>query len=244
MAAIALLYCPAVALAQSAPTGYYTEGRLVGDLFGDQKSLWTSPFRLKRSDAGWLAPLVMVAAVMMFGDERASREVNPKRGAIESSVAISSAGLGAMIGLMGGLYAAGRLGGSDRDRETALLGFASLIHANMIAGGLRLATSRSRPADPNGGRFFGGSSFSFPSGHSASAWALATVMAERYPSRKAIRIAAYGIALVVSVSRFTGKKHFPSDLFVGGALGHLIGRYFANRCASAPKSSTLRRGAR
>lgn len=233
---IVALLCPVAAAAQSAPGESYTERQLVRDLLGDQKALWTSPFRLKRSDAEWLAPLAVVTAAMMFGDRRASREINPTSGVIKLSEGISGGGLGAMIGLMGGLYLAGKLENDERDKEAALLGFASLIHANIIAGGLKLATFRSRPGNPNEGRFFdGGSSFSFPSGHAASAWALATVMAERYRSKKAIRIAAYSLALAVSVSRFAGKKHFPSDVLVGGALGHLIGLYFADRYAKAIK---------
>ena len=35
----------------------------------------------------------------------------------------------------------------------------------------------------------------------------------------------YGIAAAVSISRFTGRNHFLSDVLVGSALGYGIGRY-------------------
>ena len=40
---------------------------------------------------------------------------------------------------------------------------------------------------------------------------------------------AYGTASAVSVARVTGRKHFPSDVVVGGVLGWLIGRQVYNR---------------
>lgn len=33
------------------------------------------------------------------------------------------------------------------------------------------------------------------------------------------------MAAAVSVSRFTGRNHYPSDVLVGSALGYLIGHY-------------------
>jgi len=40
-----------------------------------------------------------------------------------------------------------------------------------------------------------------------------------------VQIAAYGIATAVSVARFTGHKHYLSDIVAGSALGWGIGRY-------------------
>ena len=40
-----------------------------------------------------------------------------------------------------------------------------------------------------------------------------------------MRFGAYGLASAVSISRFTGRKHFLSDVLVGSALGYGTGRY-------------------
>jgi len=37
------------------------------------------------------------------------------------------------------------------------------------------------------------------------------------------------MATTVATTRVTGGQHFPSDVFVGSALGYLVGRYVANK---------------
>ncbi len=84
---------------------------------------------------------------------------------------------------------------------------------------------RQRPLDGNGnGNFFQGGS-SFPSGHATVSWALASVVAHEYNENVWYPIAAYGLASLVSFSRLSGQNHFPSDVFVGSALGWFTGRY-------------------
>src|ERR1044072_4823379 len=64
--------------------------------------------------------------------------------------------------------------------------------------------------------FFDGGN-SFPSGHSTQAWAVATVIANEYHDRRMVQVAAYGAATAVSVARFTGQKHYLSDVVAGSA---------------------------
>src|SRR5262249_22646926 len=63
------------------------------------------------------------------------------------------------------------------------------------------------------------------SGHSMQAWTVATVIANEYKDRRAVQVAAYGTAAAVSVARFTGHKHYISDVVAGSALGWAIGKY-------------------
>ena len=37
--------------------------------------------------------------------------------------------------------------------------------------------------------------------------------------------ASYGLATLVSASRLSAEKHWVSDIFVGGSMGFLVGRY-------------------
>jgi len=69
----------------------------------------------------------------------------------------------------------------------------------------------------------------FPSGHAASSWALAEVVAEEYRDRPVVRWSAYGLAAAVSVARVTSLAHSPSDVFVGGVIGYLVGRHVVRR---------------
>jgi membrane-associated phospholipid phosphatase len=63
---------------------------------------------------------------------------------------------------------------------------------------------------------------SFPSGHTSAAFSVATVFAKRYPNRRWVRWVAYGLAGLVGFSRISLESHFPSDVFVGAALGYAV----------------------
>jgi hypothetical protein len=95
----------------------------------------------------------------------------------------------------------------------------------MVVEVLKITLRRSRPLEHNGdGGFFTGGN-SFPSGHSAEVWALASVVAHEYNKNILYPIAAYGLASLVSFSRLSGQQHFSSDILAGSAIGWYIGRY-------------------
>ena len=88
---------------------------------------------------------------------------------------------------------------------------------------LKEITQRSRPYQGNEhGSFFQGGT-SFPSEHSAIAWSVASVWAHEYPGTLS-QIFVYGLASAVTMSRVTGRQHFPADAFIGSALGWYFGR--------------------
>jgi hypothetical protein len=66
---------------------------------------------------------------------------------------------------------------------------------------------------------------SFPSGHTISAFSVATVFADRYSKKRWQVWAAYGLASVVGFSRVSLQSHHPSDVFAGAFLGYAIAHY-------------------
>jgi len=70
-----------------------------------------------------------------------------------------------------------------------------------------------------------GKGSSFPSGHAAGAFSIATVIARRYGEHKWVPWVAYGVAGLISFSRVPDMAHFPSDVFLGAALGYTITRF-------------------
>ncbi|MEO6583552.1 MAG: phosphatase PAP2 family protein [Ferruginibacter sp.] len=63
---------------------------------------------------------------------------------------------------------------------------------------------------------------SFPSGHTAQAFAAATFLSEEYQSKfKWMPYLAYGIATSVGVLRMANNKHYISDVLLGAGLGIL-----------------------
>jgi hypothetical protein len=140
----------------------------------------------------------------------------------------SDIGLGIELGSAGLMYLVGCTG--HRSSYAANTGFTALEAvgaANVLAYGLKIATNRqfAYHTNPHGEFWEGGQSF--PSGHTAGSFAFASVIAHRYPHNFWLKWAAYGLATGVSLARVAGKKHFASDILVGGTLGYVTGTYLA-----------------
>jgi membrane-associated phospholipid phosphatase len=205
------------------------ERHFFANILQDQRAIWTSPFHVGRDDVCWLAPLGVSTAILFATDRHtagaaAGGGLNPTR--LRISRDISQGGsLYAMGGTAAAFYLVGRATGNGRARETGVLAAEAVIDSSLVVEALKVATQRPRPrVDNASGEFFDGGN-SFPSGHSISAWSLATVVASEYGRNRLIQVGAYGLATAVSVSRFTGRNHFLSDVLVGSAMGYGIGRY-------------------
>lgn len=201
------------------------ERHVLADILRDQRDIWASPFHLARGDAKWLAPLGISAAALLASDQETGELGNSRR-RISVSKDVSLAGnMYSTGGLAAAFYLVGRASGNARARETGLLGGEALIDSALVFTVLKNISQRPRPThDDAQGEFFDGG-HSFPSGHAASAWALATVVAHEYRRHRVVQFGAYGLAAAVSVSRYTGRNHFLSDVLVGSALGYGVGRY-------------------
>ena len=112
-------------------------------------------------------------------------------------------------------------------------GWETLI-AHLVSGGintaLKHAVGRARPKFMHSGNSeffpFGGSGWdSFPSGHSMATFAVAAVLAVRFPK---VRWLVILWAFAVSVSRLFRASHFLTDIVAGTVLGVLIGAVVAH----------------
>jgi membrane-associated phospholipid phosphatase len=202
------------------------EHDFVKNILRDQKAIWTAPFHLERSDAKWVVPGAVGLMALFTTDRITGDEIFEANRQVTASRAISYAGsvygLGAVATTF---YLIGRKNNDYRARETGLLSAEALIDSVITGGALKAITQRARPqAGVERSEFFDGGS-SFPSGHSTQAWAVATIIASEYKHRRAVQVAAYGVASAVSIARFTGHKHYVSDVVAGSALGYGIGRF-------------------
>jgi len=195
------------------------------NILRDQKAIWTAPFKVRGSDARWLTPLGLGTAALIATDKDTAAAVAKSDRQLPVSRAVSYAGstYGA-AGIAATFYFVGRARKDARARETGLLAIEALIDSEIVVVSMKAITGRRRPLEQDRGEFFKGGR-SFPSGHSMHAWAVATVIAHEYHDRRLVQIGAYGLATAVSISRFTGKNHFLSDVLVGSAIGYGIGRY-------------------
>jgi membrane-associated phospholipid phosphatase len=202
------------------------ESQFLKNVLRDQEAIWTSPFRLHGRDARWLAPLGLGTAALMTTDRSTGDEVAGSTGQLNASRIVSYAGSAYGVGAIAAtFYCFGRAKHDARARETGLLGAEALIDSAIVVTALKEITQRGRPlSGRDRSEFFDGGS-SFPSGHSIEAWSLATVIANEYHDHRWVQVGAYGIASAVSLSRFTGRQHYLSDVLVGSAAGYGIGRY-------------------
>jgi membrane-associated phospholipid phosphatase len=118
--------------------------------------------------------------------------------------------------------------------KTALLAGEAYADGTIMYLALKGLTRRTRPKDIAAGAPFNDTFFntpksafgsSFPSGHAVSAFSIATVVARRYGHHRWVPWVAYGAATLISFSRVTTRAHFPSDVFLGAALGYSIARF-------------------
>jgi membrane-associated phospholipid phosphatase len=199
----------------------------------EQGTIWSSPGRIQKKDAIWLLPMSGFTAAMILAD----RELSPAN-PIRFSLRASDAGVAAEFSGAAVLYGIGRFKNKPHSRETGALAYRAAVSSLIVAQALSATIGRQRPDEINGqGDFLSGGS-SFPSSHAAAAWSMASVFAHEYPGW-GTKLLAYGTATGVSVARVTGKKHFASDVFVGSALGWLIGKevYRLNHDQSLPGES-------
>jgi len=190
----------------------------------DQKTIWTSPLNLKKSDAKWIVPLAAGTATLLVEDTKISHAFDNKTSLQNSSLKVSDAGLYATWAVPGAFLAFGKMKGNDRMTETGEKGFQAAIYSTVVMQALKLATNRKRPYEGGNGSFLNGGD-AFPSGHSMEAWALATVIAREYPDKPLVKYGMYGFATAVSMSRITSQRHYASDVLVGSSIGYLIGRF-------------------
>jgi membrane-associated phospholipid phosphatase len=112
-----------------------------------------------------------------------------------------------------GLNMAGVKGKNDFRNRTALLLKSELLVA-AITFPLKKLTAEPRPdtGTPN----------SFPSGHTAQAFAAATFMAKEYGHRSVwYSVGAYSLATCVGAMRVLNDRHWASDVLAGAAVGIL-----------------------
>ncbi len=200
----------------------------------DEWRMWTGPFRASSQRAHTLkkyaVPLALVSAVLIATDNRTGRVLpNTTDQAIWSGRVSQLGASYSLAGMSLGTYLVGKIAGNNHAKKTGILALEALGHTQVATFAIKQATNRERPLDHDGrGGFWEGGN-SFPSGHSGGAFAVATVFAYEYRDRPAIPIVAYSLATAVAASRLSARRHWVSDIAVGGSLGFLIGRFTYKR---------------
>ena len=213
--------------------------KLPGNVLHDQKDIWLFPVQLARG-RHWLPTVVVIGVTaglltLDAHDVAYFRRTNTFYGFNTGfSGTITEVEIGAAPAVM---YAVGLMRRDSYAQETALLSGEAFIDSGILSVAMKDVSRRLRPSDiaPNGDfsdTFFRtpasitGSGSAFPSGHSILAFSVATVMARRYgKNHRWVPWVAYGAAGAIGLSRITLQAHFPSDVFLGAALGYAVARF-------------------
>jgi hypothetical protein len=212
--------------------------RLPKDFLHDQKAIWLFTTQLAKG-RHWVPTLAITSltAGLIVADSHAMPYFRSHQRNLDdiNDVFDSYITTGEVIAVPASFMVAGYVRHDDYQVDTAMLAGEAYADTAVVDLAIKAVTRRARPSDvlpgaPFTGTFFSGgkSPFrgsSFPSGHAAGVFSVATVIASRYHKHAWVPWVAYGFATAISCSRVTTLSHFPSDVFLGAALGYTITRY-------------------
>jgi hypothetical protein len=208
------------------------------DFLHDQKEIWLFPAQLAKGKH-WIPTLAIVGgtAVLIATDPQTMPYFRNHQGQLDdvNDVFDSYITTAEVIAVPATLMIAGYARHDGYQVDTAILCGEAYADSAIVDLAMKAITRRKRPSDiPVGGSFddtffSGGQSpfhgSSFPSGHAAGVFSVATVVANRYRNHRWVPFLAYGFATAISFSRVTTASHFPSDVFLGAALGYTVAKY-------------------
>jgi membrane-associated phospholipid phosphatase len=230
----------------SAATGQEREiswKKLVPTFLDDQKHIWLFPSQVARGYH--LVPTVAVLGVSAGMTAADPIEGRYFRANSETYHGFNQGFAGTtttaeILAVPIAFYLVGRVRKDSYAEHTALLGAQAVADVEIPNVVLRTSMRRLRPADvPMNGNFSDTwfdagtnplkAKGSFASGHAASAFAVATVVARRYSHHRWVPYVAYGTAGLLAFSRVSTSAHFLSDTFFGSAMGYAVGRFVVLR---------------
>jgi hypothetical protein len=206
--------------------------QIATDLGCQQLRIWTSPKQLGRRDvlfpvlafAGLTAGAIAVDSTIAHHFEQSTAAREFRRGLNGEMTKYG------IVALPFAFYGASLLKHDAYGQQTAIEAGEALLDAELLTKSLKAITGRPGPnllAQRSGssGPWFTGNSGSFPSGHAAGAFAVASVFARRYQSHKWVPYLAFGMAAAIAASTVATSGHYTSDVLVGSALGFGIGQF-------------------
>jgi membrane-associated phospholipid phosphatase len=220
----------------------FTFRSLSRDFLKDAGEIWSYPIHIQTRDILPIAGFTLLTGFLIASDEVTHRRFMDLRDShawIRAvSPVITEMGSYGAWGTAAVFLCVGLIAKDDKAVETGVLASSAMLQAGILVTFLKGMFGRRRPYMAGGvdqwsgpvgffTRFESGQLGkydSFPGGHSATAFSLATVLAMQYWETVWVPILAYTTATGVALSRVTENKHWLSDCLAGGVLGTVIGR--------------------
>jgi membrane-associated phospholipid phosphatase len=207
----------------------------------DTKSVFTNPFHWKTGQIITAAAVVAGTIGLIAWGDKPIQQFYYRNSSLfidrTSYYFFSPLGSGLIsVPALGIFYACGVIWKNKRAKETGLKGLESLVITLVATTAIKQVTHRHRPyqdvpPDPHNwdGPFNWGGPYgtfgynSFPSGHSSSIFAVATLVGLEYWDTKWVPAVSFGLAGFTALYRLAVNDHWASDVLFGSALGFAIG---------------------
>jgi len=213
---------------------YILDGDYYASFAENSWRILTGPFRYDRRDWMTVGVVVSVTGALMlldneindfWQDDVRGRRTNSTEDVFENFGDSDKLVLGTLSG-----YALSEAAGLRREKAMFLNGLQSVALTGILIYGLKYLGQRERPDNADNafdwnGPSGGDTNSAFPSGHAGNAFAMATVVAETYGDEHPwVPWLAYPVAGLTALGRVNAERHWASDVFMGAAIGHFIGR--------------------
>lgn len=202
------------------------------------KNIATGPFHWNKKEWIIVGSAIAGGTILYFFDDEILKGIqrisSPQLDNI-SKYGFEPMGVIWPVALTGGYYIYGLAADNDKARQIALGEAQVIVYTIITTEIFKQVFHRHRPDDeiPSNpklweGPFTGWGYNSFPSRHTALAFATATLFQQVYKDRLWVGILSYTLATGVGLSRIYDNKHWPTDVLFGALIGYGIGKSVFN----------------
>lgn len=217
----------------SVPPYYYRFNRAYLNTYPyDLGKVITAPARWKGRDWARFGAVVGITGISMAALDKPVRSIvlhNRNNTLTRASQVFYPLGNRFPPLLLTGMYLTGVIFKDRRTEHASLAITKALAVSTVVYTASKSVVRRQRPTrTDNPHEFvapFSKDGFtSFPSGHTNTAFAVATAFALEYKDKKWVPWVAYPLASLTAISRMYDDRHWLSDVLVGAAMGHFVTR--------------------
>ena len=215
----------------------------IKDSYKDGINLYTSPFHYTTEDVLIAGGVVITTASFFALDEPVKNFFKKQNSNFNSDLSKIVKQYGEFYSPLiigGGTYFGGIILNDEYTRLTGRMVIEAAAYSGILVTLIKMTTGRSRPYMNDGNHKFklfesDEGSLSFPSGHSAMAFAISSVLANRI-NNTYVSIGLYFLSSLTALSRVYDNQHWISDVFLGSAIGFFTGHYISRNSVSVKNS--------
>lgn len=212
---------------QSALEHTLSSSQLNEYLVKDEKSVFI-PLELNNHELLMLAASTSLGVVAFNNDQEISDLIKRNNTVVANTISAVGNFYGSFAfgTIAAGSYFLGVHYDNDGLKKVGIFIVSAEVAQSIITEAVKLTFKRERPDMGDGPyHFYQPGNNSFWSGHTATAFTLATVISEMYKDDyPVVPYVAYGLATLTAYGRVHDNRHWASDVIMGGIAGHLIAK--------------------